>query len=307
MVARKSGNTHPWEDPFTEALRRWDLDSAVEALYRGGGGGGPHRPSSKELGKAVALLREYASGPEQLWEWGLRLADYDLGTNLGCQLLTSFFPDRADDLAVIWLRLADHSDWEVREDAAWMVSEFLLADFEEAYAWCLQWVRDSSENVRRAVVVGVKVAAKARVPEWGHRLLDLIEPLLSDRSVYVRKNLGPFAIGDGLLRCYPELTLKRLARWARRSDEQTRWNVAMAFSAAEAAKHVDSAISILTYLAADERRFVWRGVASAMRNLGRRRPTETVPVLQSWLQDEARRQVAELALEHIPRYIAAPQ
>ena len=303
MVARKSSKTHPWEDPFTEALTRGDLDSAIDVLHSAGGGA--CRPPSTELGKAVALLREQASGPEQLWEWGLLLADHDPSANLGCQILTSFFPDRADDLAVIWLRLADHPGWEVREDAAWMVSEFLLADFEEAYAWCLQWVRDSSENVRRAVVVGVKIAAKARVPEWGDRLLDLIEPLLSDRSVYVRKNLGRFAIGDGLLRCYPELTLKRLATWARRLDEQTRWNVAMAFSAAEGATHVDSAIHILTDLAADERRFVWRGVASAMRNLARRRPAETVPILQTWLQDEARRQVAELALEHIPRDIIA--
>ena len=35
--------------------------------------------------------------------------------------------------------------------------------------------------------------------EWT-RFLRLLEPLMADRSQYVRKNLGPYAIGDGLLR-----------------------------------------------------------------------------------------------------------
>ncbi len=146
--------------------------------------------------------------------------------------------------------------------------------------------------------MGVKRAAKVRQPEWGQRFLDLLDPLLGDRSTYVGKNLGPFAIGDGLLRCYPDLTLQRLEVWAKRSDEGTRWNVAMAFSAAEAAKHVEAALPILTELAADDQRYVWRAVASAMRNLGRRRPAETVPVLEAWLQDEHRRQAAQVALQY---------
>ncbi len=73
----------------------------------------------------------------------------------------------------------------------------------------------------------------------------------------------------------------------------------MVFSAAEAAKHVGAALPILTELAADERRFVWRAVASAMRNLGRRRYTQVVPILKGWLHDEQRRRVAEVALRYV--------
>src|SRR5712691_2025358 len=216
-----------------------------------------------------------------------------------------YLPARPDEAVTSWLQLADHPDWERREAAATMLSELLLTDFETFYPKCLAWVHHLSENVRRAVVVGMKVAAKARVPAWGENFLDLIDPLMSDRSLYVRKNLGPFAIGDGLLRYYPQLTLQRLATWAKQPDPQTRWNVAMAFSAAEGAKHVDVALPILSALATDERRFVWRAVASAMRNLGRRRPEQVRPVLEEWLHDEQRRRAAEVAMRYFEQAVPA--
>jgi 3-methyladenine DNA glycosylase AlkD len=119
--------------------------------------------------------------------------------------------------------------------------------------------------------------------------------------VYVRKNLGPFAIGDGLLRCYPDLTLEHLARWAGSDDARVRWNVAMAFSTAEGARHVDAALPILERLAEDDRRFVWRAVANAMRNLGKRAPERAIPVLEEWLADEQKTLPAETALRYLTR------
>lgn len=291
--------SYSWEEPFREALGRGDLVLAVRALRSVGHAEKRRRLRPSEITHAVALLEQGVPDGEQRWAYAVRLVKDRLSTTLGVKLLINFFPGRPDDVVGIWLWLAEHSEWERREDAAWMLSELLLAHFEAAYSRCEEWVGHPSENVRRAVVVGVKRAAKARTPGWGERFLDLLEPLLSDRSVYVRKNLGPFAVGDGLLRCYPERTLERLAAWAERADEQTRWNVVMAFSAAEGAKHVQPASSILTRLAADERRYVWRAVASAMRNLGRRRPAEVVPVLRGWLRDERRREAAETALSYI--------
>jgi len=296
MAAQRTANPYPWEQPFSGALGQSDLVSAVNTLFETGRTEKHRYPRVREIRRALVLLQEYAPDPEQRWSWGVRLIEDHLSTTLGVKLVITFFSDRPYDVVALWLWLAEHPDWERREDAAWMLSELLAADFDDVYTRCLEWVHHPFQNVRRAVVVGVKRAAKVRTPEVGERFLDLIEPLLSDRSVYVRKNLGSFAIGDGLLRCYPELTLKRLAAWARRSDEQGRWNVAMAFSAAEAAKHVEAALPILTELAADERCFVWRAVASAMRSLGDKQPTQVVPILKGWLRDGRRRQVAEVAL-----------
>ncbi len=210
--------------------------------------------------------------------------------------------DEREDVITVFLKMADDADWEVRERAAVLLSELLVTDFDEIYARCLEWVHHPSENVRRAVVVGMKVAAKARKPGWGEKFLDLIEPLMSDRSVYVRKNLGPFAIGDGLLRYYPDLTLRRLEQWADQEDEQVRWNVAMVFSAASGATYIEAALPILGKLAADDRRFVWRAAASAMRNLARRKPEQVRPVLEAWLGDEKRRKVAEVVVQYVGQF-----
>jgi len=54
-------------------------------------------------------------------------------------------------------------------------------------------------------------------------------------------------------------------------------------------------------LAADRRRYVWRAVASALKNLGRRKPEKVKPELSRWLLNGKRRKVAEIALHRIER------
>jgi 3-methyladenine DNA glycosylase AlkC len=199
----------------------------------------------------------------------------------------------------ITLRIADDAHWEVREDVDNVMLEIVKFDFDEAYALLKKWTKHPSENVRRAVVMTAKKAGRERRLEWACPLLDLLEYLLNDRSVYVRKNLGPFAIGDGFLRYHPAITLQYLETWSKMEDGQVRWNVAMAFSSAEAAKHIEAALPILERLACDERRFVWRAVTSAMRNLGRRVPDRVLPVLERWLKDELRVRPAQTVFKYL--------
>lgn len=291
---RNPGSSYPWEDSFREALSRDDLASAVAAVCRHNGKGRRSRPA--EFRRALDLLDEEAEDPEGRLYWAVRLLDEGLSTTPAVDLLVRVYADRPSDVENCVVELAEDDDWERCEDAAWLLSELLASHFEDVYKRRSEWVRDPSANVRRAVVVAVKRAAQGRESGRGESFLDLLEPLLSDRDEYVRKNLGPFAIGDGLLRCYPELTLSRLESWSQRENEETRWNVAMAFSTAEGAKHLEPALRILTPMAADQRRFVWRAVASAMRNLGRRHREVVRPVLKGWLKDERRRWVSEVAL-----------
>ena len=110
------------------------------------------------------------------------------------------------------LVLADDADWEVRECAAGLFARVLERDFERGLALFAKWTAHRSPNVRRAVALAAKSAAQERRPGRARPLLDLVERLLSDAAEYVRKNLGPFAIGDGFLRAYPEATLARLRR-----------------------------------------------------------------------------------------------
>jgi HEAT repeat protein len=300
-----SGSTEMWEAEFLKALEQTDLSRLIEILEQRNKSSGT--PLGSDKVKALRAIQRRLSNPDEAYQWATKLlrSERAAARSLGAMMAPSFIehlygqhPRKAQELMV---RIAEDAHWEVREEINAVVLPLLQARFDEVVALLGQWTKHPSENVRRAVVLTVKKAGKERRPDWGAPLLDLLEPLLSDRSVYVRKNLGPFAIGDGLLRYYPDLTLERLARWVEAQDEQVRWNVAMAFSAAEGGRHVDAALPILELLAEDDRRFVWRAVASAMRSLGRRAPERVVPVLKGWLEDERRSRPAATALRYLAR------
>jgi len=97
-----------------------------------------------------------------------------------------------------WMELAHHlaadENWEVREYAAHIFDthgEFEgLAAFHLDYCFEVlgQWVRDADYRVRRATTNAL-LGYFLRHPEIGPRLLSLLEPLLSDESDYVRRNL----------------------------------------------------------------------------------------------------------------------
>jgi len=240
---------------------------------------------------------------EESFEWAKQLALRRETRNLACLMLTLGNPYLRYEKEVkrLLLTFGNDASWETREAAAYSFVSVLLKNFDTAYPQFQEWIRHDSENIRRAVVLAAKYVAKARKPEYGEPLLRLIEPLLSDKSVYVRKNLGPFAIGDGILRTYPKLTMQYVEKWSQSRDEQVLWNVAMIFSSAEGAKHCDEALPILRRLAADERRYVWRAVALALRNLGRRKPEKVKSELKHWLINGKCKKVGEIALHHIER------
>jgi len=93
--------------------------------------------------------------------------------------------------------------------------------------------------------------------------------------------------------------LKWLRKHARSQNDFARWNVAMVWSAVGGRKHAEQGMELLTDLAADERRFVWRAVASATVKLGKARPEVVKPVLEQWRADPVRRQVAEVASRYL--------
>jgi 3-methyladenine DNA glycosylase AlkC len=250
----------------------------------------------------VTIEEALGPGTEALYDWACRLVERpeSAARAIAAGLFRHYWPLRADEVQAWLLRLADDEDWWVREAAHSTLGSLLVTHFDVFYRVVWSWTRHPSANVRRGVAIAVRKAGNERREEWAEALLNLVEPLLADREEYVRKNLGPYAIGDGLLRCHPQPTLARLRRWADDPREEVRWNVAMAFRSFGGARHLPEALEILGQLAADERRFVWRAAASALHYLGRRQPEVVRPVLEGWLQDEQRAQAAEVALRYIP-------
>jgi 3-methyladenine DNA glycosylase AlkC len=73
----------------------------------------------------------------------------------------------------------------------------------------------------------------------------------------------------------------------------------MVWTAAGARKYAEAGVELLSQLATDERRFVWRAVASAMVKLTRARPEVCRPVIAAWSRDPQRAHVAEVAQKYL--------
>lgn len=207
-------------------------------------------------------------------DWASRLLAHPRRADkqLAALLLAPLAASHAVEVERAVVRLARDDRWDVREAAATLLGEALEVAFDHYVGRCRSWMDREDPRVRRAVVVAAKYAARSRAPERSTRLLDLIEPALHDRDQYVRRSVGPFAIGDQLLRSYPGETLARLERWAEDPDEVVRWNVAMAFSSATGAKLAPQGLPTLTALTRDPSRSVVRAANATLRRIRKRRP-----------------------------------
>jgi len=274
-----------------------DLDGLIALMEESG-----RVPTVRQAHKLVNQI--LADEPETVYAWGVAMAGrQEWAARFAASLLFGpYYAEHKKEVQRLLLQLADDENWGVREGAAGGWARVLQDHFDEVYPLYQEWVRHPSENVRRAITLAVMPVVRdaAHGAERAEACLRLLEPLLADRSRYVRKNLGPFAIGVAILNRYPDLTFSMLEHWRDcYDDEQVHWNLAMALSASGGVAHVERALAFLHTLAGDERRTVWRAVASAARALGKKRPQVVVPELKRWLADDARRQAAATALRYL--------
>ncbi|HSD85441.1 MAG TPA: DNA alkylation repair protein [Anaerolineae bacterium] len=288
------------------AVEHDDLAAIVAALAKRGSGAlavgaDPRTAKGADIMLAARLIRSHVTGSTDLFKWVTQLLtqqDFN-GHQLGLVLLSDVYDRKPKTVLQLLQPHTDNANWVVREYAGTCAGRILDGHFAEVYPVMQVWSRHKSENVRRAVVIAAMEAAKANRPKRGAKLLALLDPLMRDESRYVRVNLGPFAISLALLKNYPDLTLKWLRKHARSRNEFARWNVAMVWSAFGGRRYAEQGLELLTELATDERRFVWRAVASALTKLGKARPAVVKPVLKQWRADPARRQVAEVVSRYV--------
>ncbi|UCH78937.1 MAG: HEAT repeat domain-containing protein [Candidatus Coatesbacteria bacterium] len=189
-------------------------------------------------------------------------------------------------------RLADDENWEVREAAVSAFRPLLEHDYGRAVKLLRRWATGGNVNLQRAAALAVMVAQRRPWPGPVADIFDVLAPLMAVRAEYVRKNLGPFAIGSSIGRHYPEETLSFLRKMMKAGDEQTRWNVAMAFNQSFGVHNPELALPFLTKLAADESKYVRTAAASSLRNIGRRHPRLVKPLLKKWEKEAKRQEVA---------------
>ena len=282
-----------WERAFEKALAAGDPLGASDILRRTGQRGWVKKA---EYSRAAVIVRAQSASTLVRRDWATRLLQHPrrVDKELGAVILRPLIVTNRPDVERAIHRLARDDDWEVREAAASLLGDALERAFEEYLRPAQTWVAAGDARLRRAVVVAAKYAARSRHPERAQPLLDLIEPALADHDEYVRRNLGPFAIGDQLLRSYPDETFARLERWSRDPDENVRWNVASAFTSASGARVAERAFGMLAFLAADTRPFVAHAVGAAVRNILKRRP-ELRDAVAAW--DGGTRTVVRDALQ----------
>ena len=279
-------------DAIDQAIEAGKLEEMTGLLE------GAHTP---EIRYTVKQIVRSNGGEEPLIEHAQRWVGQPEpeARHVACGLLVESYKDDPHETFTLLLNLADDPDWTVRESVGEACGTILQSDFARGLETLREWCGHPSENVRRTALIAVIKAAQARRIEWGEPLLKLIEPLLTDRRTTLRRTLGPLALGSVLLRTHPSITFEYLIKWSTSIEEQVLWNVAMAFSGTGGPPVVKKALIILRKLSLDERRYVWRAVASAMWKLGRKKPEIVRPELARWLGDERRVDVAREALKHL--------
>jgi HEAT repeat protein len=278
------------------ALARDDPSGVVSALDGQLHHGRPGSSASlrHQVGERLALALAEQQGRAIRWLDALTASPSPTARQVACLLLASRYPEDPVGVLRTAEALADDPHWEVREAAGGLLGSLLDRDFVRIRGRLEELRSSRSENLRRSVVLAVKYAARREKPERIPDLLQLLSPLMRDETAYVRRNLGPSAIGDGLLRVDPKETLLCLREWSRDRDQIVRWNVAMAFSSAIGSFHWPAAKSILERLAKGPEPLVRNAVAKAMRRCRQRYTDEVEETRLRWLKDRERAATAQL-------------
>lgn len=258
--------------------------------------GRPGSPAAlrQQVGDELVEVLSSQSGRMSRWIDALAGSASPTGRQVACLLLLSRYPQDPAGVLKTAEALADDAHWEVREAAASLLGTLLDRDFDRVRTRLETLRAARSENVRRAVVLAAKYAARRDRADRAGALLDLLDPLLRAQEPYVRRNLGPFAIGDALLRMDPRTTLQRLRGWSKDRDPMVRWNVAMAFSTAIGSFHWPAGKVMLERLARGPEPVVRMAVARAMRRCRQRYTEDVEDTRKRWLHDRERAATAQL-------------
>jgi HEAT repeat protein len=285
-------------ETFGDAIASGDREGALRALQsQATSHAGTAPAAEKRAAVKETLARVQAEALPGIALWFAR-HESDSAKELGALMLAKSYAQHRGEAITELRRLSADANWEVREWAGSATGDVFGDHFGELYPVMEDWLRDPSQFVRRAVAIALMGASDRKHPERAEPLLALADVLVGDPAEEVKRNTGPFAVGNALLGKYPAETLEHVRAWARTDEEIVRWNAAMVFVAANARKHVAAGLEILSALAADKRRPVWMAVSSAAKNLAKRDPERAVPELRRWLLDE-RKLPASLALRHV--------
>jgi hypothetical protein len=254
------------EEKIIHWIKNDQLDDFGNYLLSGTIHGVPGVPVA-ELGRVEKILKKHFAAKEQyqLAKKLLKRSEYT-ARNIGTHLIVSGWPDHKG-IEILLKKAANDENWIVREYAAGTFAALLEKDFVHYSGLYLRWIKTESVNIKRAIALAVKYESKSADPKKWKTYFDLIDPLMGEEAEYIRKNLGPFAIGDGLLSRYPVQIVSSCKKWMKSDNENVRWNTAMIFTAAAARNFTKDGKIILQFLERDKSPFVTRAAKKALKTL----------------------------------------
>lgn len=139
------------------------------------------------------LLRVLDNDENKLWLWAKKLSSHKnpFTRRYAPMILLGLWGKDANRTLQLLIALSDDEDWIVREYAHSNWGELLKMDFEHVFPILEEMSTNTSANLRRCVTIAARIAGNTRKEEWVTSLINLLEPLLPDKTPYVRKNLDP--------------------------------------------------------------------------------------------------------------------
>ena len=216
-----------------------------------------------ELGKEYCLMNE------------------PVAQEIGISIIWRGYKHNKKETKEILLKIADSGNWEVREYAAGAFIN-VLNENPDLYKTILQWAKHTSENVRRAVVFSALAYSDKNDISKLKNAFEILEPLMSDASVYVKKNLGPFILGSHLANHHTEEVTAQLKKWLKIKNEHAKWNIAMTFNNSFGHRFPQTALEFLKELAKEDSKVIRRAVVSTLRHLNKRHSK----LIQNFIKEE---------------------
>jgi 3-methyladenine DNA glycosylase AlkD len=195
----------------------------------------------------------------------------------------------------VMMELIPDVAWEALEGMAWGVGKMVIAHPDEVLPTLRQWAKHENHWVRKAVshsmVIFLNTTKTSRLDD----ILGIMDVLIGDRHQEVRKSIG-FVLRQ-VSRKAPLRVVEFFNGWLDNEDEYVRWNIA------NGSRNLGiEGMPVLRELARDERKFVRRASASALKDIARKHK-DVAEALEDWTTDgdAGVREVAETALSYVKK------
>ena len=208
-----------WLETFGDAIASGDREGALRAIQSQATSHAGTAPAAEKRAAVKETLARVQANALPGIALSFARHEGDSAKELGALLLAKSYAQHPDKAIAELRRLARDANWEVREWAGSAAGDVFDAHFDELSPVMEDWLRDPSQFVRRAVAIALMGASNRKHPERAEPLLALADLLVRDPAEEVKRNTGPFAVGNALLGKYPYETLEHVRAWAR-SDEQ---------------------------------------------------------------------------------------